>query len=218
MGGAADGEGLAAQLEGGCRGLGVAVPAAVQRALLDYLDELGQWNRSYNLTAVREPARMVTLHLLDSLSVLPFLAGEAVVDVGAGAGLPGLVLALADPHRRYVLLDANGKKAAFMRHAVRRLRPGNVEVVQARVEDYRPSDDGFDCVISRAFASLADMASGCAHLLAPGGYLMAMKGRYPQQEVAALPGAFELRESHRLTIPGLDAERHLLVVQRSAAA
>lgn len=214
----ADIEALAERLDDGCSRLGITVPAGAQRLLLAYLSELAVWNRAYNLTAVRDPGQMVTLHLLDSLSVLPFVCGDSVIDVGAGAGLPGLVLATVDSRRSYVVLDGNGKKAAFMRHAVRRLRLDNVEVVQSRVEDYDGPAGGFDCVVSRAFASLSDMALWCEHLLAPAGCMLAMKGRYPAREVKALASGFELSDSHELHVPGLEAQRHLLVLRRRSAA
>lgn len=215
---AVPGQSRAAEIAVGLKAQDIEAPEGAGEVLDAYLTLIAEWNRAYNLTAVRDPGQMVTLHLLDSLSVLPFVSGDSVIDVGAGAGLPGLVLATVDTKRSYVVLDANGKKAAFMRHAVRRLRLGNVEVVQSRVEDYTGPAGGFDCVLSRAFASLADMARWCEHLLAPAGRMLAMKGRHPAQEVDALPCAFELSGSHELHVPGLDAERHLLVLRRRAGA
>lgn len=201
---------LASRLAAGCAALDLALPVRTQATLLDYVAELVLWNRAYSLTAVRDPAQAVTLHLLDSLSVVPFLHGERVIDVGSGAGLPGLVLAVAQPQRHFVLLDANGKKVAFMRHAVRRLALGNVEVVQARAESYC-AEMGFDSVITRAFASLADMMRLGGHLCVPSGRFLAMKGRFPAQEVASVPDAFRLLETRRLCVPGLEAQRHLLI-------
>lgn len=205
---------MAARLAEGCAALGLNLDASVRARLLDYVGELGRWNRAYNLTAVRDPMAMVTLHLLDSLSVAAYLHGQRVIDVGSGAGLPGLVLALAEPRRDFTLLDANGKKAAFMRHALRRMALANATVVQARAEDYSAAD-GFDTVISRAFASLADMVRLSGHLCGPGGRLLAMKGRYPEQEVAELPRGFRVLDSRRLHVPGLGAERHLLILGRT---
>ena len=205
---------MAARLAEGCAALGLNLDASVQASLLDYLGDLGQWNRAYNLTAVRDPVAMVSLHLLDSLSVVPYLHDRRVIDVGSGAGLPGLVLALAEPQRHFTLLDANGKKAAFMRHALRRVAAANVVVVQARAEDY-DAQGGFDTVISRAFASLADMVRLSGHLCGPDGRLLAMKGRYPEQEVAEVPRGFRVLDSQRLHVPGLAAERHLLILGRT---
>lgn len=205
---------MAARLAEGCAALGLNPDASVRARLLDYLGELGQWNRAYNLTAVRDPVAMVTLHLLDSLSAAAHLHGQRVIDVGSGAGLPGLVLALAEPQRHFTLLDANGKKAAFMRHALRRMALANVTVVQARAEDYGAAG-GFDTVISRAFASVADMVRLSGHLCGPDGRLLAMKGRYPEQEVAEVPPSFRLLDSRRLNVPGLAAERHLLILGRT---
>lgn len=209
-----EGDAPAARLATGCIELSLALPAHKQQLLLDYVSELIRWNRAYNLTAVRDPARAVTLHLLDSLSVAPFLHGDRVLDVGSGAGLPGLVLAVAEPRRHFVLLDSNGKKAAFMRHAVRTLALDNVEVVQARAESY-DAVPAFDSVVSRAFASVAEMIRLCGHLCAPNGRLLAMKGQFPTQELTCVPATFRLLESRRLRVPGLDAQRHLLIFARA---
>jgi len=197
-----------ALLEAGLGKLGLALPAAAVAQLLAYLAELQKWNAAYNLTAIRDPAEMVTRHLLDSLSVLPWMRGR-VLDVGAGAGLPGIPLAIVRPELAVTVLDSNGKKARFMRHAARSLGLANVEVAEARVEDYQAP--GFEVIVSRAYASLAEFFAGTAHLLAPGGQWVAMKGKLDPQELAAVPARFMIRESQRLRVPGLDEDRHAVV-------
>lgn len=192
----------------------------VSEALILYLKELAQWNQTYNLTAVRDPLEMVTKHLLDSLVVLPQLHGSHVIDVGSGAGLPGIPLALADPARHFTLLDSNGKKAAFMRHAVRTLGLKQVEVVHARVEDYaaEAGRGRFDSVLSRAFSSLAEMLELAGPLCARHGRMLAMKGQFPQDELEELRHAatgFELEAVLPLSVPGLAAERHLVLFSRT---
>lgn len=215
---AEDWAGCRARLEEGLRAL--RLDTALSEPLLHYLRELAQWNRTYNLTAVREPLDMVTKHLLDSLAVLPHLNGRQVIDVGSGAGLPGIPLALADPARPFVLLDSNGKKAAFLRHAVRTLGLAQVEVVNARVEQYaRGAGRGrFDSVISRAFASLAEMLEQAGPLCALHGRILAMKGQFPQDELDALrqhTAGFEVEGVVPLKVPGLAAERHLVIFCRA---
>lgn len=179
-------------------------------SLIDYLNLLLKWNAAYNLTAVRDPAEMVTRHILDSLVILPYLEPTRLLDVGSGPGLPGIPLALACPEMQVTLLDSNGKKTRFCRQAVTALKLRNVEVQQARVEEFRP-DAGFPQIISRAFASLADFVAGTRHLLAEDGELFAMKGAWPEQEIAELTAA-RVVESHRLEVPGLAAERYLLKI------
>lgn len=202
----------AAILSAGLQRLGVTLPIAVQAALLQFVGLLGKWNRAYNLTAVREPDAMVTRHLLDSLAVLPYVQGSNVLDVGSGAGLPGIPLALALPAVAFTLLDSNGKKTRFMTQAVAELRLTNVIVVQSRVENYRPPQT-FDTVVTRAFASVAEVVALTGRLCAPQGQLLLMKGAYPGQELAQLPASFELAAAERLRVPGLEAERHLLRIR-----
>jgi len=190
------------------------LPPAAPEQLAAYLALLAKWNRTYNLTAIREPERMVTHHLLDALAVLPHLPrrpGLRLLDVGSGGGGPGIPLAIARPGWSVVLLDSNHKKGTFMRQALIELGLANVEVVTARVEDYAPPVR-FDVVISRAFADLASFVQGAARHLAPGGRLYAMKGVFPDAEVAELPPGFAVTAAHRLEVPGLDAARHLIVV------
>lgn len=206
---------LAATLAQGIATLGIALDATQQERLLAYLALLVKWNQAYNLTAIRDPLEMVTKHLLDSLAVLPHLHGTQVLDVGSGAGLPGIPLAIADPGREFTLLDSNGKKTRFLLQAKGELRFSNLSVVHSRLEQYRPGQL-FDTVTARAFASLADMTAGTAHLLAPGGSLLAMKGEYPQEELDALPPGFVVREIIALTVPGLEAQRHLVRIAPAA--
>lgn len=196
-------------LSQGLSALGLDCPLAVRARLLDYVRLLHKWNRVYNLTAVREPREMVPRHLLDSLAVLPYLHGRRVLDVGTGAGLPGIPLALMSPEREFVLLDSNNKKTRFVQQAVTELGLGNVQVVQARVEDYRPGAP-FDTVISRAFSAIADMLRQAGRHCAPDGVLLAMKGGEPREELAALPSGYKVQAIRRLQVPGLNEERHVV--------
>lgn len=193
--------------------MGLALPAATQAKLIDYVELLARWNTHYNLTAVRDPMAMVTRHVLDSLAVAPHVAGVTLADLGSGAGLPGIPLALVAPNRPVTLVDSNGKKARFLRAAVRELALANVIVAETRVETL---GGDFDTITARAFASLPDMLQWGGRLLAPGGTWLALKGKYPADEVAALPAGFMLAESVTLRVPGLDAERHLLIIRRKA--
>ena len=199
------------RLQRGCEALGLAPDSAQQESLLDYLALLLKWNSAYNLTAVRDPAQMVTRHLLDSLAVAPHFSGEHVIDVGTGAGLPGVPLAIMFPGTRFALLDSNGKKTRFLFQVKTALRLDNMQMHHARVESFRPPEL-FDAVLSRAFASLADMVAGCRHLLAPAGRFLAMKGAYPEEELAALGPAWQVRAVHALAVPGLDEQRHLVEI------
>lgn len=181
--------------------------------LQSYLQLLQRWNKFYNLTAVRHVAQMQVLHLDDSLSVAPFIRGGSCLDVGSGAGLPGIPLAIVQPERQFTLLDTNGKKTRFMQQAVLELGLKNVTVIQTRVESWQPAAL-FDAVISRAFASLHDFVTFTGKHLREGGILYAMKGRYPADELTALPAGWRVSAQHPLHVPGLDAERHLLEIQR----
>ena len=193
----------------GVAGLPVDLTTGQIDRLLEYLELLIKWNRAYNLTAVRDPAAMITRHILDSLAIAPLLRGERFIDVGTGAGLPGVPLAIARPDSCFDLLDSNGKKTRFLFQVKTALALDTMAVHQARVESFK-SSVLYDAVLSRAFASLGDMIKGCRHLLAPGGRFLAMKGQYPEAELAELDDGVELLASHRLDIPGLDEERHLL--------
>lgn len=195
----------------GLNTMGLNLPAATQQQLLAYLQLLEKWNRHYNLTAVRDPEQMVPRHLLDSLAVLPFLHGRRVLDIGTGAGLPGLALALARPALSFTLLDSNARKLAFVRQAVHELGLRNVEVVATRAEKFAPPEK-FDTLTARAFSSLAELLAVAAHLCAPGGRFLAMKGRFPEDELAAV-GANYRSAVKALTVPGLDAQRHVVILE-----
>ena len=196
----------------------LALPGELAPPLLAYLDLLARWNRTYNLTAVRDPREMVSRHLLDSLAMEPFLDGiDSLADLGTGPGLPGIPLAIARPGLRVTLVEANGKKARFLREAVRTLGLANAEVAESRIESLdRPGT--FDAITARALATLPQILAFGGHLLAPGGKLLAMKGARPDEEIAALPRGWRLETLHKLTVPGLEGERHLAVVGRDAAA
>lgn len=195
-------------LSRGCGTLKVATDPARQEKLLAYLELMIKWNRAYNLTAVRDPQNMVTRHLLDSLSIAPYVTGQRLIDVGTGGGLPGVPLSILFPEREFHLLDSNGKKTRFLFQVKTALRLDNMTVHQARVESF--NEGPFDAVLSRAFASLADMVNGCRHLLAPGGHFIAMKGAYPETELAAVADRCQLQAVHPLEVPGLGEERHLV--------
>ena len=201
----------AAILDAGLRALDLdaAVPADTRARLLAYLDFLAEWNRHTNLTAVREPEAMVTRHLLDSLVLLPHLAGTRLADLGSGAGLPGIPLALARPDLEVTLVDSNGKKARFLRAAVAELGL-RAEVAQTRVETLAGS---FDTLTARAFTSLANMLRWGGHLLRPDSVWLAQKGQYPADELAALPAGYAAR-TLPLAVPGLDAQRHLVIIRK----
>lgn len=205
-------------LERGLRSMKIELADAAQLQLLRYLDEMARWNKAYNLTAIRAPGEMVNRHLLDSLALLPVLQALPgypqlrLLDVGAGAGLPGIPLAIAAPALAVTVLDSNGKKARFMRHAQRTLALANVEVAEVRVEAYKPSAP-YDLIVSRAFASLADFFAATGPLLSAGGVWVAMKGKLDAAELAAVPAAVDIRETRRLRVPGLDEERHAVVAQ-----
>ncbi|HSW12376.1 MAG TPA: 16S rRNA (guanine(527)-N(7))-methyltransferase RsmG [Solimonas sp.] len=196
-----------ALLDAGLAELGL--PATLAEPLMAYLAELEKWNAAYNLTAIRDPAEMVTRHLLDSLALLPHVRGR-LLDVGAGAGLPGIPLAIANPALDVTVLDSNGKKVRFMRHAVRTLGLPNVTVAEARAESFE-AERPFERICSRAFASLADFFNGTGALLAPGGEWVAMKGKLDAKELAEVPARFVIRGTHRLQVPGLDEDRHAVI-------
>ena len=202
-------------LRRGLLALGVGLSDAQIERLERYLALLEKWNRVYNLTAIREPERMVTHHLLDSLAILPHVRGPRVLDVGSGAGLPGIPLAIASPALAVTLLDSSHKKAAFLQQAVAELQLANATVVTARVESWQ-TDTRYDAIVSRAFADLGDFASAAARLLAPGGTIAAMKGVHPHDEIERLPAGFRVHEVLKLDVPLLDAERHLVLVEPEA--
>jgi 16S rRNA (guanine527-N7)-methyltransferase len=199
-----------AALQAGARDLGVALDDAATAALLRLLDELTRWNRAYNLTAITDREQMLTHHLLDSLSVAPFVQGSTVADVGTGAGFPGLPLALIAPQRRFVLMDSNGKKQRFVAHAARTLGLANVEPLHARVEEVRPAQP-FDTVVARACAALPQLLQWVAPLCSPATRVLAMKGRLPEAEIAAVAPPWVIEQVLPLAVPGLHEERHLII-------
>lgn len=204
----------AVDLQEGLAALGLALDAHQREQLASYLALLAKWNKTYNLTAIREPARMVTHHVLDALAVLPQLPATPslrVLDVGSGGGIPGIPFAIARPDWRVVMVDPNHKKAAFLTQATIELRLPNAIAHATRVEDLR-NEAPFDLVISRAFADLATFASTSARHVAPHGMLAAMKGVHPQDEIAEVKNAFAV-ESIALDVPGLDAARHLVIMR-----
>jgi 16S rRNA (guanine527-N7)-methyltransferase len=202
------------RLEKGAAELGLDLGRGDRSKLLQYLSLLEKWNQVYNLTAIRDVGRMVSGHLLDCLSVVPYLAGTRILDAGSGAGFPGIPVAVARPEIQVALLDGNHKKAAFLRQAVADLRLKNASVVCERVEEWQAAEK-FDCIISRAFAEIAEFIALTSHLLAPGGVLAAMKGVHPFEELERLPPGFRLRQVHALAVPGLGAERHLVLIERA---
>lgn len=203
---------LAGELAAGIATLGLDVAPSAQQRMLDYLLLVEKWNKAYNLTAVREPAKMLTHHLLDSLAVLPHVRGPRVLDVGSGAGLPGIPLAVAQPEWQLTLLDANHKKTTFLRQAVIELKLTNVDVVCDRVETWS-SPQLFDTVVSRAFSDLPEFLALAGKLCAKTGVVVAMKGIYPHEELAQVPKDFQLCSVVSLNVPGLDAERHAALLQ-----
>ena len=201
-------------LDQGLGELALTLPVDAREQLLRYVALLAKWSRTYNLTAIRNPLEMVSQHLLDSLAVIPYLpmpSGDAVLaDVGSGAGLPGIPLAIARPAWRVTLNDASQKKCAFLRQATIELALRNVEVQEGRVEVWLPARR-FEVVISRAFAELASFVSACRHLVARGGALAAMKGTYPGEELGRLPACCRCDQAFPLRVPLLDAERYLVL-------
>jgi len=202
---------LEERLTQGAQAMGLALEPSCIGQLMAYLRLLEKWSHTHNLTAVRDPEQMVSRHLLDSLSVLPYLLGPQVIDIGTGAGLPGLILACARPDLQFTLLDSNLKKLAFVRQAGHALHLRNIRVVGARAEDFR-SESPFATIVSRAFASIPDMLAACGHLAGPDSRILAMKGALPREELARLPPSFQVADVIRLEIPGLDAERHLIII------
>ena len=204
---------LEAKLAEGLSAMGLALSDDTQARLIAYLRLIEKWNRVHNLTAVREPEQMVVLHLLDSLTVLPHVAGmTSLLDVGTGAGLPGIPLAIARPSLQVTLLDSNHKKTTFLTQAKAELGLANVRVVSERVESWQP-EKKFDAVVSRAFSELSDFVTQARHLVAPGGAMLAMKGVYPFDEIAKVPATHRVENVLELNVPTLDAKRHLVFLK-----
>lgn len=203
-----------AKLASSAASLGVEVDDDSQRALMAYLALLKRWNRVYNLTAVKGDANIMNRHLLDSLSVVPYLHGNRIIDIGSGAGLPGIPVALVCRHLNITLLDSNAKRCRFLRQAQAELKLKNVSIVQQPVQEYEP-DEKFDSLLSRAFSSLQDFVVSASHLLAEDGRLIAMKGLWPGNESIELPELFEIESVVKLVIPGLPEQRHLVICKRN---
>ncbi len=206
---------LCRALREGLREIGQPFTEEAVETLYRYVELLAKWNRVYNLTAVRDTAQMVHMHILDSASVIGlFNSARSVLDVGTGAGLPGIPLAVLRPEIRVTMLDTIAKKTTFVRQVINELCIRNASVVTERVEKYRP-EALFDVVISRAFSDLKDFVENAGHLLAAGGQMLAMKGQYPHDEIARVPAPFRVMDVHMLSVPGLDAQRHLVVIEKS---
>lgn len=200
----------------GAESMGLRLTHQQQDQLLAYITEFEKWNKAYNLSAVRDLQQMISRHLLDSLSVVPWINQhaelESIIDVGTGGGLPGIPLSIMFPEKRWTLLDSNGKKMRFLFHIKTLLNLDNVTVENRRVEAFQP-EQKYDAVISRAFASLQDMTEGCKHLLKGEGLFLAMKGLFPQDEIDVIKNKIELIETHKLVVADTDGERHLLVLR-----
>ena len=198
----------------GARALALDLDEAQLAKLVAHLDLLDDWNTRMNLTAIRDRPSQLTKHLLDSLTVQPYLRGERIADVGSGAGFPGIPLAIVEPHRHFSLIESTGKKCRFLEHVREALGLKNVEVVQSRAESYKP-EVRFDTVIARAVGPIADLVKAAGPLVVGGGRLLAMKGRYPEDELAARMSGWKVAAVHPLTVPGLGEERHLVELCRS---
>lgn len=205
-------EALLNRLAKGCKRMDLELSECKLTQLIKYIELFAKWNKAYNLSAVRDVNLMIDRHLLDSLAVLPLIKGHNLIDVGTGGGLPGIPLAICNPESQLTLLDSNGKKTRFLHQVKTDLGLENVTIINSRVESYQP-EVLFDGVISRAFASLEDMVSGCHHMLAEGGRFWAMKGIYPEDELKPLEKHYIVANSFQLDIPGEPGERHLLEIE-----
>jgi len=208
-------EPLRQQLDYGLKEMGLYFPVPVQQKLIHYIQLIARWNKAFNLTAVRDVGEMVSKHLLDSLAVQPFVEGKTVLDVGSGAGLPGIPFAITSPEKQFVLIDSNGKKTRFLMQAKIELKLDNVEVVNMRVEDYQPMKDGhriyFDVITARAYATTDDILMSTAHLQDETTHILVMQGKLDEKISS---DQYVLIGSHVLNVYGLDAERHLLEIKK----
>jgi len=208
-------EPLRQQLDFGLKQMGLHFSVPLQQKLIHYIQLIARWNKAFNLTAIRDVEEMVSRHLLDSLAVQPYIEGKTVLDVGSGAGLPGIPFAITSPDKHFVLIDSNGKKTRFLTQAKIDLKLDNVEVVNSRVEDYQPMEDGhriyFDVITARAYAATDDILSSTAHLQNAATRILVMQGKLDEQINS---DQYELVESHVLDVYGLDAERHLLEIKK----
>ncbi len=211
-------EKLKRDLNLGCEALGLSLEEQQKKLLLNYVVLLNKWNKAYNLTAIRDIEEMVRRHLLDSLAVAKYINGENYIDVGTGPGLPGIPLAIIFPEKHFTLLDSNSKKTRFLFQAKTELNLSNIDVVHSRVEKFQApvslEKNGFDGVLSRAFATLADMVNWCQHLPHKNGYFLAMKGKYPEDEIDQLPNGYKVAQTYPLPVPGEEGERHLIEIEQ----
>lgn len=190
------------------------VPAEIQDKMLQYLHLMKKWNAVHNLTSIDDPYEMIMLHIIDSLSINRFVRGERVIDIGTGAGLPGIPLALIHPEKKFVLLDSNNKKITFLNQVLIELKLQNVELIHLRAEDFHPMTC-FNTVMTRAFSSLKEMLKASGHLVCEEGMFLAMKGAYPEVEIQEVPDEFHVTSIHALRINGLNAERHLVLIEKA---
>ncbi|HZR68733.1 MAG TPA: 16S rRNA (guanine(527)-N(7))-methyltransferase RsmG [Burkholderiales bacterium] len=203
------------QLDRGLEELGLELDRSARKRLLAFAELLEKWNRVYNLTGIRGADQIVSGHLLDCLAIVPHIASTGrALDVGSGAGFPGIPLAIARPRLQVTLLDSNQKKAAFLRQAVGELQLDNATVIEDRVEAWQPQEK-FDVIVSRALTDTGEFVRWSRHLLAPGGVFAAMKGVVPGDELVGLPQGYRLHDTVRLSVPGLEAQRHLILVERA---
>jgi len=204
---------LLAVLKNSLKSCDLVVTQEQQQQLINYVLLMHKWNKTYNLTSVRDPRQMVIKHIVDSIVVAPFLEHVRYIDVGTGPGLPGIPLAIMCPDKHFVLLDSLGKRVRFMKQVAYELKIDNIQPVQSRVEDFVP-DVKIDGVLSRAFASLKDMLHWCQHLIDSDGVFLALKGQIPTCELDELPLGFVLQDTVKLNVPGLDGERHIVKIKR----
>ncbi len=206
-------EQVQSKLVNACQKLPFEVTETQQILLIKYLEMVHKWNKAYNLTSVRDPLEMVEVHLVDSIAVAPHLNGNYFIDVGTGAGLPGVPLSIMRPDAHFVLLDSLGKRIRFLKQVAFELKLANIEPVQYRVEDYTP-EKCFDAVITRAYSSIEQMLQTCQHLVDVNGEFLALKGLYPEEELRLIPEEFTLLGSHSISVPGLNAERHVIKIKK----
>ena len=198
----------------GCDLLNIKINEPQIDQLIDYSVLLGRWNQTYNLTAIRDPLDVIRFHLLDCLAINQFLEGNNFIDVGTGAGLPGIPLAIINPHRKFTLLDSNGKKTRFLFQAKLDLGLANIDEINDRAERFFPEEQ-YDCVLTRAFASLGEMIKNCHHLLTREGYFLAMKGRIDESELSEVTKNYKVSHSSPINVPGVDGSRHILKIIKS---
>ncbi len=203
-------------LNGAAEKIGITLNEAQNGLLLDYLELLIKWNKAYNLTAIRDPEEMLIKHLVDSLSIAPYIKGKDIADIGTGPGLPGIPMAILFPEKHFLLVDSNGKKTRFLTQSKITLSLANVEIVHGRVESVA-KDKQFDQIMSRAFTALDNMVDLCKHLLTDKGEFLAMKGLHPQNEINALPGDYHVKNSINLCVPACEEDRHLIIIEKTSA-